>query len=79
MVLGTRSGEGKWGLRGEGRRRAESSQRPRWELAQPWAVLRAGRRLVARLLPSRRKHTSLSFHINKTFNRFLANWQEKCM
>lgn len=23
--------------------------------------------------------TPLSFHINKTYNRFLANWQEKCV
>ena len=44
-------------------------------VARPPPLRRLG---ATRLLPPGESR-ALSFHINKTFNRFLANWQENCM
>lgn len=41
-------------------------------------VCGTGRRLGC-LTPALLKEAQPSFPINKIFNRFLANWQEKCM
>lgn len=50
--------------------------------SSPGRCLWHAARKEARALPSSCRpggSTALSFHVNETFNRFLANWQEKCM